>query len=147
VRPLVLALLVATGLGACSRPAAPRPQARVVAAPGSAPAAGLAVARIVFVGKEHACDCTRKAIDASWKTLATTLGPQNRIPIARIQSDTEEDKVVPYRAMKPFLALPAIYLLDGTDSLIEMFQGEVTEAQLRPHLARAGAGQNQVPAR
>jgi hypothetical protein len=154
VRPFALALLVTVGLPACSRPAGPPPGSRTgatvtAAAPSSAPAAEVAVARIVFVGKEHACDCTRKAIDASWQALEAALGLQNRIPVERLHSDTQEDKVVPYRAKKPFLALPAIYLLDGTDSLIEMLQGEITEAQLRPHLAGAAAiaGQNQVPKR
>jgi hypothetical protein len=135
MRVPLLALIGLAVLGACSRPAGPPPGA----APASAPAAGAKarVARVVFVGKQNACDCTRKAVDAGWKALEVALGPQNRIPVERLQADTQADKVAPYRSRRPFVALPAVYLLDETDTLIDMFQGEVTETQLRPLLARA----------
>ncbi|HEY3359248.1 MAG TPA: cytochrome c biogenesis protein CcdA [Polyangia bacterium] len=121
-----------SGLGAPSR-AAPA----ATAAPATAPAAKPRVARIVFVGKQNACDCTRKAIDAGVQALAAALGPGNRIPVERLQLDTQEDKVAPYRTRRAFVALPAVYLIDETDSLVEMFQGEVTKEQLEPLLARA----------
>jgi hypothetical protein len=84
------------------------------------------VARIVFVGKEHPCDCTRKALDAGWAALQKALGTPARVPVEKLQVDTDGPKVEPYRTQKPIMALPAIYFLDGKGTVVELLQGEVT---------------------
>jgi hypothetical protein len=88
------------------------------------------VARIVFVGKEHACDCTRKSVDAGWTALQQALGTPAKVPVERLQIDTQGDKVAPYRQQKPMMALPAIYFVDGKNMVLELLQGEVTEQQI-----------------
>jgi hypothetical protein len=88
------------------------------------------VVRIVFVGKEHACDCTRKKVETAQAALRKLLGNPAKIPIVTLLADTQEDKVEPYRLMRPMMALPAIYFIDGKGGLVEMLQGEITEAQL-----------------
>ena len=88
------------------------------------------VTRVVFVGKEHACDCTRKTVDAGWAALQKALGTSAKLPVERLQIDTEGSKVEPYRKQKPIMALPAIYFLDGKDVVLELLQGEVTAEQI-----------------
>ncbi len=70
------------------------------------------VTRVVFVGKEHACDCTRKTVDAGWAALQKALGTPAKLPTERLLVDTQGPKVEPYRNQKPIMALPAIYFLD-----------------------------------
>jgi hypothetical protein len=88
------------------------------------------VTKIVFVGKEHACDCTRKAVDAGWAALQKALGTPMKVPVEKLQVDTEADKVAPYRQQKPIMALPALYFLDGKGMVTELLQGEVTAEQI-----------------
>ena len=134
---MMLCLLVSVTLSACERKesAAAAIKGRAcepgVSDATCTPAATAAVARVVFVGKENACQCTRKAIDASWKALEAALGPHNRIPVEQVKVDTESDRVAPYRAKRAFMALPAMYFFDAAGGLVEMLQGEVTEEQVR----------------
>lgn len=86
--------------------------------------------RVVFVGKKNACECTRKTVDAGWATLQTALGTPAKLPVEQLQIDTEAERVEPYRKQKPIMALPAIYFLDGKDVVVELLQGEVSEAQI-----------------
>jgi hypothetical protein len=88
------------------------------------------VARIVFVGKEHACDCTRKSVDAGWAALQKALGTPAKLPVERFHVDTEAAKVEPFRQQKPIMALPAIYFVDGKNTVVELLQGEVTAEQV-----------------
>jgi hypothetical protein len=127
----LLAIIVLATSSGCHRS-----QAQPVAAPSSsasAPAKGLA--KIVFVGKEHACDCTRKSVDAGWAALQKVLGTSAKIPTERIQVDTEAAKVEPYRTQKAIMALPAIYFVGARDAVLDMLQREVTEAQVQASLA------------
>lgn len=94
------------------------------------------LSKIVFVGKEHACDCTRKAVDAGWAALQKILVDPGKIPVERLHVDTESARVEPYRAQKPIMALPAIYFVDGRGAVLEMLQGEVGEAQIQPILEK-----------
>jgi hypothetical protein len=88
------------------------------------------VTRIVFVGKEHPCECTRKTLDAGWAALQTALGTPATLPVERLQIDTEPAKVEPYRKQKPVMALPGIYFVDQRDAVLELLQGEVTSEQV-----------------
>jgi hypothetical protein len=94
-----------------------------------APAAST-VGKILFVGKEHPCDCTKKALDAGWAALQQALGTPAKLPVERLAVDTEAAKVEPYRQQRPIMALPAIYFLDGKGTVLEMLQGEVTANQI-----------------
>ena len=89
------------------------------------------VVKVVFVGKEHACDCTRKKVDTALAALQKVLGTPPKIPVEMLKADTEEEKVEPYRKQKPMMALPAIYFVDGNGTVVDLLQGEVTEAQVR----------------
>lgn len=128
---LSLCLLLGSmaGLAGCerSRAATSTPPAAVKAAE---PAPSVKVAKIVFVGKEHACDCTRKSVDAGWAALQTALGTPPKLPVERLQVDTQGERVEPYRQQKPIMALPAIYFVDGKAAVVELLQGEVTPQQI-----------------
>lgn len=139
VAPEVKAPAVAASAPAvvASAPAVVAPAPVVVAPANPDPAKA---AKLVFVGKEHACDCTRKAIDASWTVLQEALGPNPRLPVVRLQSDTEEALVEPYREQKAFVALPALYLVDGSEKVLEVLQGEVTKEQVTAFLAGQAGG-------
>ena len=88
------------------------------------------VVKVVFVGKEHACDCTRKKVDTALAALHKVLGTPPKIPVEMLQADTEEEKVEPYRKQKPMMALPAIYFVDGKSGVMELLQGEITAEQI-----------------
>lgn len=94
------------------------------------------VVRVVFVGKEHACDCTRRSIEASWAALQRALGTPPKLPVERLNLDTQEEKVAPYRRQKALTALPAIYFVDAKGSVAELLQGDVTRAQIEAALAK-----------
>jgi hypothetical protein len=119
---------VATG-----SPAAEKPSPAVAAL---APQAKLepTVTRIVFLGKKHACACTQKAIEASSKALEARLGNSKAIPIERFEIDVDPEGARRYYELKPMMALPALYFLDGKGQLVGMLQGEVspTSATRRP---------------
>lgn len=101
-----------------------------------APAAGAKVARIVFVDKQNACKCTRDRTEASWEALQIALGKGSRIPIERIHIDTQTDKVAPYQKLRPVMAIPAVYMMDGQGRLVAMFQGELKPEQLAQPLEK-----------
>ncbi len=115
--PALVLLLVVLAVAATTRAAPP------------AEAKGK-VARIVFVGKQNACACTRKTIDASWKALQAALGNKSRFPIEELKVDVDGAKVDGYRSKRAFVALPAIYFLDGAEGVKELLQGEVTQEQV-----------------
>jgi hypothetical protein len=92
--------------------------------------------KVVFVGKEHACDCTRKSIEAGWAALQQALGTPPKLPVERLQIDTQPDRVAPYRSQKAMMALPAIYFVDGKDAVVELLQGEVSAAQIAAVLGK-----------
>lgn len=88
------------------------------------------VARVVFVGKEHPCDCTRKKLETAWAALQKALGTPAKLPVDTLHLDTQEEQVEPYRKMRPIMALPAIYFIDAKGGLVELLQGEITDAQV-----------------
>ncbi len=118
-----------------------RTQAAPAPAVGAASTAQAATAqpkatKVVFVGKQGACECTKAAIDASWTALQKALGTPAKLPVQELKVDLEGEKVEPFRRQKPILALPAIYFVDAKDSVMESLQGEVTEAQISEVLKR-----------
>ena len=88
------------------------------------------VTKIVFVGKEHACDCTRTRVDEAWKVLQQALGKPTKLPVQRLRIDTQAENVAPYQKLRPIIALPAMYFLDSKNKVVEVLQGEVTLKQV-----------------
>jgi hypothetical protein len=124
---LALCLCLVLAAVACERSktqpaAAPAPPAAMTKPPAK-------IARIVFIDKEHACDCTRKRTDDAWAALQAALGASAR-PVERIHVDTQATQAGAYTAAKPLMVPPGIYLVDAANTVIDMLQGEVTTAQI-----------------
>ena len=112
------------------------PSAATKAAP-SASSSQAKLARVVFLDKEKCCQCTRDRTDASWAALQGALaGRRDTLPVERIHVDTQPDQVAKYRSQRPFVAIPAIYLLDGSGNVVELLQGELTQAQVSAALEK-----------
>lgn len=93
------------------------------------------VAKIAFIDQEECCDCTRKRIDGSWAALQKALeGRVPAIPIERIHHDKETDKAESFKLMKPYVVVPAVYILNADGALIEQLQGELTMDQFKKAL-------------
>ena len=131
---LLVVLAAASGLSGCTtaQPLAMTPSPEVGSAPGMAleGKSSASISRIVFIGKKNACDCTRSAIEATSRVIDARLGPSPSIVVERLEIDVDSDGVREYQKMRPMLALPALYFLDGEGRLVQMLQGEVSEAQL-----------------
>jgi hypothetical protein len=115
-------------------PGCHRTQAQTSAPATTTPAPAKRLTKIVFVDKEHACDCTRKAVEAGWTALQKALGTPSKVSVERMHVDTEAAKVAPYRTQKPIMAMPAIYFVGAQNVVLDLLQGEVTEAQIQPIL-------------
>jgi hypothetical protein len=89
-----------------------------------------AIARVVFVGKQNACDCTRRRIGDSWAALQAALDGRQDIPVERIRVDTDPANVAPYEQMRAIMVLPAVYFMDSSGRLAQMLQGEINEQQV-----------------
>lgn len=130
--PLAILFLA---LGACSQtkappaPAASSTSAAVVGAP-------KAVSKIVFIDKENACDCTRKRQAGTWDALQKALATAGTLPVERIHFDTESPKAQPFMAQKALMVPPGVYFTDGSGTVIDTLQGEVTTDQIVAVLKR-----------
>jgi len=94
------------------------------------------VAKIVFVGKENACECTRKRVDAGWDALQKALGTPPKLPVVKLQIDTQSSSVDPYKEQQAMVALPAIYFVDAQGLVLELLQGDITKAQVADTLKK-----------
>jgi hypothetical protein len=138
---VLVATVAAVGCGQASGEssrAQPAPSAAGQPASASASPGARAVARIVFIDQEQACECTRNRIDGSWTALQAALGEGSGVAVERIHRDTQEEQAEEYRMLRPLVTVPGIYLLDENGAILELLQGEVTEAQLRAALGRRG---------
>jgi len=134
---LLLGLALSFATAGCDSPLNAAPgQASAAQAQAAATRAARKVTKIVFVGKENACNCTRKTVDAGWAALQKALGTPAKLPVERLQIDTQGDKVAPYRQQKPMMVLPAIYFVDDNNVVLELLQGRVTEAQVTDTLRK-----------
>lgn len=88
------------------------------------------VAKIVFVGQEECCKCTRERIDGTWNELTAALGEGSELPVERIHGDSQAALAQPYLDLRPMMVAPGLYFLDADGGLIEMLQGELTQAQI-----------------
>jgi len=124
------AFAVAVLVVGCEQERAASGPPSTAAAPAQPEPKGVKVARIVFVGKKNACECTRKRVDDSFAALQTVLEGRSEIAVQRLQVDVDEAGVKQYRELRPIMVLPAIYLLEASGALIDVLQGEVTVEQL-----------------
>lgn len=92
------------------------------------------VAKIVFIDKEHACDCTRKRTEDTWTALQAALGT-TALPVERIHVDTQATQAGVYTAAKPLLVPPGIYLVDAGNAVVEALFGELTAPQIAAALS------------
>lgn len=136
--PSLLLLAWAISVSGCkeSSASAPMPSAHASAVASASLAvtqqASAEVAKVVFIDKEHACKCTQKRVDDSWSALQTALAAARRsLPVERIHADTQAEAVEPYNQMRAMVALPALYFVDPKGGLVELLQGEVTQAQVQ----------------
>jgi hypothetical protein len=100
------------------------------AEPTSKASAGQRASRLVFVDKEHACDCTQAKIDSAWAAISAVWGRDRPAP-ERIHADTQAAALNTLRQKRPMVALPAVYVLDSQGEVLALLQGDVTEAKLR----------------
>lgn len=88
------------------------------------------VAKIVFIDKENACDCTRKRIEETWAAMQAALGTPATLPVERIHVDTQAAHAETYTMFKPLMVPPGVYFIDEHNAVIDMLQGEVTTKQI-----------------
>jgi len=124
---------LATG---CKQEVAASQQATTASEPVKAEAAESTIVKAVFVGRQNACDCTRRSVEAGWAALQRALGTPAKLPVERLDIDTERVKLEPYRKQEAMMALPAIYFVDEKATVLELLQGEVTDAQITAVLER-----------
>jgi len=92
------------------------------------------VARLAFLDKADACECTQKTINKGWDALQAALGPGNPMPVDRIHVDTQAGQAAPLLAQRKIVAVPALYLLDANGFVIDMLQGNLEESDVRKAL-------------
>ena len=109
MRFAVIALVSLLSLPACAKGKG-APAAAMAATPVTPTTSK--VARVVFMDKEHACECTRKRVDDTWAALQTALGTPPKLPIERIHIDTQAAQAAPYTGAKPLMVPPGIYFVD-----------------------------------
>ncbi len=88
-------------------------------------------ARLVFIDLEKSCPCTKRRITSSWKALTAVLGTPPSIPLDRFHLDTQDTKAEPYVDKRPIMVAPGLYVLDQRGNIIDLLQGDITEAQIR----------------
>ena len=126
-----LVIAVAVLAAACKQEVSASGQPATANAPSKQAAVSPKVAKIVFIGKKSACDCTRKRVDDSFAALQKALEGRSSIAIEQLQVDVDEEAVARYQKLRSFMVLPAIYLLEGSGSLVDLLQGEVTVEQVQ----------------
>jgi hypothetical protein len=136
VAMIVVAAVACRSSGAKPESSEPSAASAAASAP-AAPSAQMKLARIAFLDKQKCCQCTQGRIDASWTALQAALaGRQDALPVERIHVDTQPDQAAKYRSQQPFVAIPAIYLLDRSGNVVQLLQGELTQAQLSAALEK-----------
>ena len=132
---VVVALALGAAVG-CNRKAeaAGGPEQSQPAQSASAAPKRSAVARLAFLDKAEACECTQKTINKGWTALQAALGSGNPMPVDRIHMDTQADQAAPLLAQRKIVVVPALYLLDANGFVIDMLQGDIEESDVRKAL-------------
>lgn len=90
-----------------------------------------AAARVVFVDKEEACECTQAKIDAGWTAVQAAIGSTTAVKLERIHMDSQPGVAAPILAKRQIVAVPAAYVLDATGNVLDVFQGDIEEQAVR----------------
>jgi hypothetical protein len=106
--------------------------------PSSAAVTTSKIVRVVFMDKEHACDCTRKRVEDTWAALQAALGTPPKLSVERIYIDTQAAQAEPYTSARPLMAMPGIYFVDQQQRVFELLQGEVKAEEITAVLKRGG---------
>ena len=128
---MIVAAIASMALSACKTQPQPEPGQETATAGKTGPE----VATIVFLGQAEACPCTTKRIADSWTALQAALA-DSKARVDRFDIDVVPEITERYETMKSYVALPAVYLLDKEDKLIEMLQGEISDKKFRKALGR-----------
>ncbi len=132
---LITTLIASAGCGHASGESnRSQSQAPATQQASTSPQEASAVAQIVFIDQEQACECTQNRINGSWAALQAALGEDSGVTVERIHRDTQEEQAEEYRMLQPMVTVPGIYLLNQNGAIVELLQGEVTEAQVRTAL-------------
>lgn len=102
------------------------------------PAATPPPGRVVFIAKRKCCACEGRRIKAGLAALKAAVGAR-RIRIERIDLDVTPAGAAPYRKLKLFFAVPALYFFDGKGRFKGMLQGFPTKAQIGKLLAQTNS--------
>ena len=90
-----------------------------------------AVHRIVLLEKKDCCDCTNERQAKVRDLLQARIEKLAHKPVVEtIYTDADADTAQLYLDIKPVMVTPGIYFFDGTDTLKEFLQGELTDKQL-----------------
>lgn len=127
-RTLLLSLALVVAVAACER-TKPAP-AQAVASTSAETNGPAKVARIVFIDKQTACDCTRKRIEDTWAAIQAALGTPASLPVERIHVDTQAAQAEAYTKFKPLMVLPGVYFVDANNAVVDTLQGEVKTEQI-----------------
>jgi hypothetical protein len=130
----VFALVLLTMLlGAQAIAADPPPKAK--APPGNPRAAKEPprprLGKIVFIGKQDACDCTHDRVQAGWGALQAALKDRPAIPVVALDVDRDKGRYEPYRRQRPVAVVPAVYFLDEKERVLELSEGELDAKELK----------------
>jgi hypothetical protein len=118
------------------QPAAEAEQAASPGADGRA-TAGSQIMSVVYVDQESCCDCTRERQDKTWGNLQAALGTVENPPkIEVVHLDTEAESAQLYVDLKPIMVPPGLYFFDGSEVLVEMLQGELSQEQIEKVLGQ-----------
>jgi hypothetical protein len=88
------------------------------------------LARIVFIDKEKACDCTRKRVEQTWTALQSALGTPPALPVQPLHVDTQAAEAATYTSAKPLMVPPGIYFVDRQGAVVGMLQGEIESEEI-----------------
>jgi hypothetical protein len=137
MRSLVLVSVLVLSASTCGRSkATPSPAASAGTVPAASAPKVAKIAKVVFIDKEHACDCTRGRVEGTWAALQAALGTPPSLPVERMHGDTESAKAEAYTTAKPLVALPGVYFIDARGAVVDTLQGEVTTDQISAVLKR-----------
>ncbi|MDY0002911.1 MAG: hypothetical protein RBU30_16550 [Polyangia bacterium] len=87
--------------------------------------AGEKVEKIVFVGQQNACACTKRVVDQTWDALQFALKKHAGVKVERVEMDVDRERVRALRTVRKFMALPALYFYNPEGKLVAMLEGEV----------------------
>jgi len=127
---LLASLALVLAMAACERNKTTPPPPVTATSTSALSKSPATIAKIVFIDKEHACDCTRQRTEDTWAALQAALGTPASLPVERLHGDTQSAQAGAYTAAKPLMVPPGIYFVDASNVVVDMLQGEITTEQI-----------------